>query len=526
MAGIDDHRRPIAIHIHSNATHINAAGIVYGGVGNVLEQKIRKEVAARLGSSQAIENETSGAVRSSQAIENETSNAVRSSQAIENETSDAVRSSQAIENETSNAVRSSQAIENETSGAVRSSQAIENETSDAVRSSQAIENETSDAVRSSQAIENETSDAVRSSQAIENETSDAVRSSLGIESSAQGIRKKATATVRCLHGPETTSSGAESGQTNRTETTATLGRVDDIGRGPPARVERGPVIGTGTASGVGSRPGTGRAQAGGGGSGQHTIIAEGCGQYNRHETTVYKQVSNDQRTEANGEASESIHTTLGAGQHGKAMTKSSSDKRQTDIDFHAACKAGDVGRVARLLSGDQGNLNGKDGNGRTGLMMAAYQGHRDVVEFLVSKGADLTLVEKGGDTILHAACRGGDINIVKCVLSKDDVDVNCTDKSGMTPSMSAARWGYTEVVKLLFRRGSNLQMVDDEGDTVLHYACRGGHDDIAEYVLHCNTALINVKNRSGKTAARVAKDEEHYLVYERLKSVHSGCYLM
>ncbi|XP_048246378.1 serine/threonine-protein phosphatase 6 regulatory ankyrin repeat subunit A-like [Haliotis rufescens] len=456
MASIDDHRGPIAIHIHSNATHINAAGIVHGGVGNVLEQRIRKEVAARLGSSQAIENETS----------------------------------------------------------------------DAVRSSQAIENETSDAVRSSQAIENETSDAVRSLQAIENETSDAVRSSLGIESSAQGIRKKATATVGCLQGAETTSSGAESGQTNRTETTATLGRVDDIGRGPPARVERGHVIGTGTASGVGSGPGTGRAQAGGGGSGQHTIIAEGCGQYNRHETTVYKQVSNDQRTEANGEASESIHTTLGAGQHGKAMTKSSSDKRQTDIDFHAACKAGDVGRVARLLSGDQGNLNGKDGNGRTGLMMAAYQGHRDVVEYLVSKGADLTLVEKGGDTILHAACRGGDINIVKCVLSKDDVDVNCTDKSGMTPSMSAARWGYTEVVKLLFRRGSNLQMVDDEGDTVLHYACRGGHDDIAEYVLHCNTALINVKNRSGKTAARVAKDEEHYLVYEHLKSVHSGCYLM
>ncbi|XP_071084799.1 uncharacterized protein [Haliotis cracherodii] len=463
MAGIDDDRRHIAIHIHSNATHINAAGIVHGGVGNVLEQKIRKEVAARLGSSQAIENETSGGVRSSQAIENETSDAVRSSQAIENETSDAVRSSQAIENETSNAFRSSQAI----------------------------------------------------------------------EGSAQGIRKKATATVGCLHGAETTSSGAESGQTNRTETTA------------PARVERGPVIGTGTASGVGSRPGTGRTQAGGGGSGQNTIIAEGCGQYNTHETTVYKQVSNDQRSEADEEASESIHTTLGAGQHGlvweppapqleasesiqprRAMTKSSSDKRQTDIDFHAACKAGDVGRVARFLSGDQGNLNGKDGNGRTGLMMAAYQGHRNVVEFLVSKGADLTLVEKGGDTILHAACRGGDINIVKCVLSKDDVDVNCTDKSGMTPSMSAARWGYTEVVKLLIRRGSNLQMVDDEGDTILHYACRGGHDDIAEYVLSRSAALINVKNRSGKTAARVAKDEEHYLVYQRLKSVHSGCYLM
>ncbi|XP_071116478.1 fibronectin type 3 and ankyrin repeat domains 1 protein-like [Haliotis cracherodii] len=90
----------------------------------------------------------------------------------------------------------------------------------------------------------------------------------------------------------------------------------------------------------------------------------------------------------------------------------------------------------------------------TPVMKAAYMGHRDVVKLLVSEGADVSLVDKYGDNTLHHACMGGDVEMVKYVLSLHVVDIDARNKSGLTAAIMARLWGHQPVVDLLVSRGA------------------------------------------------------------------------
>ncbi|XP_071111428.1 ankyrin repeat domain-containing protein 10-like [Haliotis cracherodii] len=123
-------------------------------------------------------------------------------------------------------------------------------------------------------------------------------------------------------------------------------------------------------------------------------------------------------------------------------------------DLHGASEAGNLEKVKRILS------LGVDVNCRWGwwsqtpVMRAAYRGRRDVVELLVSKGADVSLVDEDGDNILHIACIGGDMETVKFVLSLHVVDIDARTKSGMTAADRARLRGHTRVADLLVSRAA------------------------------------------------------------------------
>ena len=66
-----------------------------------------------------------------------------------------------------------------------------------------------------------------------------------------------------------------------------------------------------------------------------------------------------------------------------------------------ACSDGDLDRVTALL--DEGvSPNDKDDNELTPLNAAASYGRAEVVELLVSRGADVNAADGDGDTALHA----------------------------------------------------------------------------------------------------------------------------
>ncbi|XP_067669995.1 cyclin-dependent kinase 4 inhibitor C-like [Haliotis asinina] len=127
---------------------------------------------------------------------------------------------------------------------------------------------------------------------------------------------------------------------------------------------------------------------------------------------------------------------------------------QTDADLHYACWAGKLEEVKRILDTGRADVNSRRGVGRTPVMTAARWGRRDVVELLVSQGADASLVDDVGNNILHWACEGGDRETVEFVLSLDAVDVNARNNNGRTAADLARGLGHRQLSDLLVSRGT------------------------------------------------------------------------
>ncbi|XP_071108944.1 uncharacterized protein [Haliotis cracherodii] len=80
------------------------------------------------------------------------------------------------------------------------------------------------------------------------------------------------------------------------------------------------------------------------------------------------------------------------------------------------------------------------------------EGEEDPVK---DRGADVSLVDDYGDTILHLACRRGDVEMVRSLLSLNVVDIDARNKKGRTAADVARDEGHGGVVKLLVSRGAH-----------------------------------------------------------------------
>ncbi|XP_071116426.1 ankyrin repeat and KH domain-containing protein mask-like [Haliotis cracherodii] len=204
------------------------------------------------------------------------------------------------------------------------------------------------------------------------------------------------------------------------------------------------------------------------------------------------------------------------------LVSEGADVSLVDVDgdniLHYACRGGDVETVKYVLSLHVVDINSRGDGSRTPVMEAAEWGHREVVELLVSEGADVSMVDKVGHNILHLACIRGDVETVKYVLSLHVVDINSRGDGSRTPVMEAAEWGRREVVELLVSEGADVSMVDKVGHNILHLACMGGYVEMVEFVLSLHVVDIDARNNRGQTAADVARRRRHQPVVDLLVS--------
>ncbi|CZR64683.1 uncharacterized protein PAC_14581 [Phialocephala subalpina] len=104
---------------------------------------------------------------------------------------------------------------------------------------------------------------------------------------------------------------------------------------------------------------------------------------------------------------------------------------------------------------------------RTPLLWAAVQGHEDVVELLLNK-ANVDARDIDGRTPLSYAAKNGHTAVVQLLLNNANVDAG--DSDGRTPLSLAAAAGHVAAVRLLLNKRADVELVDKFNRTPLSWA--------------------------------------------------------
>ncbi|XP_066027124.1 myotrophin [Pocillopora verrucosa] len=83
-----------------------------------------------------------------------------------------------------------------------------------------------------------------------------------------------------------------------------------------------------------------------------------------------------------------------------------------------ACKNGDLDQVKDIMEKPGFDVNAEILNGRSGIHFAADYGQSNVIEYLLSKGADINRADKYGITPLLASIYESNTDCVKLLLEK------------------------------------------------------------------------------------------------------------
>ena len=163
------------------------------------------------------------------------------------------------------------------------------------------------------------------------------------------------------------------------------------------------------------------------------------------------------------------------------------------------------------------DVNARDNSGTTPLMETCSNGHINVATYLVEHGANIHLQDKDGDTCLHYAAEGGHVEVVSKLLAvgaKENQDyVNARNNSGTSPLMETCSNGHMNVATYLVEHGASIHLQDEDGDTCLHYAARGGHVDVVSQLLAVgakeNQDYVNARNNCGSTPLMITCSNGH-----------------
>lgn len=138
------------------------------------------------------------------------------------------------------------------------------------------------------------------------------------------------------------------------------------------------------------------------------------------------------------------------------------------------------------------------------LLYAIRNVNIDAVRFLLDKGLNISKAFKFGETILHTACNIGDKEIIELILQADESLLNKPNDYGVMPIHVISKRGNIESLLYLISKGALVEAVDENGETILHYAVISGRISILEYILRYTDISIDATDNRGKTALHLA----------------------
>jgi len=160
------------------------------------------------------------------------------------------------------------------------------------------------------------------------------------------------------------------------------------------------------------------------------------------------------------------------------------------------------------------NVNLRDANHWTPLMIAAFNGSEKVAILLVNHGADINATDRDGYAPIHWAAYNGYQNVISLLLRKG-VRPNVTSNAGMTPLLQASAMGHVEAVAVLLRNGADPNLTTNDGVGPLLKAVANVHLKVIDMLVLAGASKEAVM-KNGYSVRDAAKRTKDPIVFEKM----------
>lgn len=147
----------------------------------------------------------------------------------------------------------------------------------------------------------------------------------------------------------------------------------------------------------------------------------------------------------------------------------------TEDGFFNVVKIGNLEAVQLFLEAGMNVNQVRTATGETPVMIAIEANQPAIITFLISKGADLALLNQQGFNSLDIAIKQGNISVIKQIMDQLQVTPTTRDINGKTLLDKGIATGNQGTVKFLIEQGANVNAQDEEGNTPLDRMLASGN---------------------------------------------------
>src|ERR1700722_8004903 len=150
------------------------------------------------------------------------------------------------------------------------------------------------------------------------------------------------------------------------------------------------------------------------------------------------------------------------------------------LELPEAAAVGNLARVRELIEKNHAQANSFSPDGFPVVALTAFLGHREVVEYLAARGADINAAATNGSgyNALTGAVTSGHAAVVQWLL-EHGADANYRYSAGYSPLLTAAANGRLDIAKLLLSHGADPHATTNDGKSALSLANERNHPEVA-----------------------------------------------
>ena len=154
---------------------------------------------------------------------------------------------------------------------------------------------------------------------------------------------------------------------------------------------------------------------------------------------------------------------------------------------------GDSNAVSNLISKKPNIVREyiRDNYGLTLLDWSIFNGQHKIAAILLENGAEIEAKDRNGNTALLIAARLGKLDIVKLLLEKK-ANIKASNEQKNTPLLLAITRNHTQIATILIKKGADITAKNNEGNTPLLLAVNLTHPE-TKILLQLVGAAHNIK---------------------------------